>query len=297
MCKKLFFLLTCISTYITTNSQCPDPNTFQLEHFGTSGVGLTPENLHETVRAYGTWAGNYVVLHVIEDHKYKISLLGSQALLEAQFGHPDNGYPPGAPMPNISFKRPEIDHDPMITLYDNTGGTGGFTVSGNILAYNEDASPTETLPELEYVAPYTGPIYIAIDIQPGTIAYNIGTGPPNVVIPSAPADCGQIYQDSTVVSVTRIPNTTLSLETPEDRLDRTTQIYPNPAISGRFTLKNYGNILEHIALYDINGRTVYDMNLDAVITNQSFHLNWNSGVYFLKIKSDKATVTKKLIIK
>lgn len=171
MNKKLLFFIAFISAITLTQAQCPENNTLQLEHFGTQGVGLTPENIDETVHAYGLWTGNYVVLHVVEDRKYNISLVGSQALLEAQFGHPANGFPPGAPIPNISFKRPEIDHDPMITLYDNNGSVNGTTLSGNILAFNEDASPTEKLPELEFVAPYTGIIYIAVDLQPGTVAY------------------------------------------------------------------------------------------------------------------------------
>lgn len=97
--------------------------------------------------------------------------------------------------------------------------------------------------------------------------------------------------------MTRIPNTTLSLESPQQKLNRTIQISPNPSISGKFTLKNFGNHLERIEFFDINGRKLYHVNLDSVTSNQDFNLNWNSGVYFIKIKSDKASVTKKLIIR
>lgn len=297
MYKKLLYGIALISAITSTQAQCPSPNSFQLQHTGTQGVGITPETLHETVHAYGTWAGHYVMLHVVEDRKYKVSLIDSKALLEAQFGHPDNGFPPGAPFPNISFKRPEVDHDPMITLYDNTGTAAVTSLSGNVLAFNEDASPTEKLPELEFVAPYTGIVYIAVDLQPGSVAYNPGTGAPNIMIPSAPEDCHTLFQDSTVVSVTRIPNTTLSLESPQQKLNRTVQVSPNPSISGKFTLKNFGNHLERIDFYDINGRKLYHVNLNSVTSNQDFNLNWDSGVYFIKIKSDKATVTKKLIIR
>jgi hypothetical protein len=77
MYKKLLFFIAFICAITLTQAQCPENNTFQLEHFGTQGVGLTPENIDETVHAYGLWTGNYVVLHVVEDRKYNISLVGS----------------------------------------------------------------------------------------------------------------------------------------------------------------------------------------------------------------------------
>ncbi|GAB5526714.1 MAG: hypothetical protein Roseis2KO_45860 [Roseivirga sp.] len=185
---------------------CPTPNTFQLQHLGTGAAGITPATLNEPVFAHGTWAGHFVTVHVEQGRKYNFSMIGTEQRLIEQFGHVNNGFPAGAPFANISFKRPQVDHDPMITIYDNTGSTGSFQLSGNVLAFNEDASPTEPLPELDFIAPYTGEIYVAVDLQPGTVAYNPGTGPPNVQFPSAPANCGQLFQDSTSLAVTFIPS-------------------------------------------------------------------------------------------
>lgn len=184
---------------------CPSPNPFQVQHFGTGAAGLTPATLNDPVYADGIWAGMYVRVHVVSGNRYKFSTVGSEQRLIEQFGHVNNGFPAGAPFPNISMKRPQVDHDPIITIYDNTGSTANNMLSGNVLAFNEDASPTEPLNEFEFTATYTGEILVALDLQPGTIVYNAGTGPPNVQIPSAPADCGTLFQDSTSMAVTWIP--------------------------------------------------------------------------------------------
>lgn len=297
MFKKILFSLIYVLTFITVvKAQCPDPNPFKIEHFGTAGVGLTPAILNETVRAYGVTSTGYVVLHVEQDRKYRVSLLNSEALLIDAFGHPSQGFPPGFLSPNFTFGRPQVDFDPIITLYDNTGSTASFMLSGNVLAYNEDASATEILPELEYVAPYTGIIYIAVDLQPGTTAYNPGSGPPNVMIASALSDCSSITNDSTVVSVTRIPNNSLSIETAEEKLARTVWVYPNPSKSGKFSIGNYGNTLQSIDIVDINGRSVYKTNLNGSIEANELNVALEAGIYFLQIKSDKASVTKKLVV-
>ncbi len=199
----LFFLFVFFNQSVV--AQCPAPNPFQFEHNGTTGVGITPATLNEPVFAHGTWSGHYVTVHVEEGRKYNFSLVGSEQRLIDQFGHETNGFPAGAPTPNITFKRPQVDHDPMLTIYDNTGSTDNFMLSGAVVAFNEDASDTEILPELDYTATYTGELFVAIDMQPGTVAYNPGTGPPNVNIPSVPAGCGCFYQDSTSLAVTWIP--------------------------------------------------------------------------------------------
>lgn len=212
---------------------CPAPNTFQLQHLGTGAAGLTPATLNTPVDANGTWAGNYVRVNVVSGNKYNFSLVGSEQRLIEQFGHVDNGFPAGAPFPNISFKRPQVDHDPMITLYDNTGSIGAFDISGNVVGFNLDASPTETLPELDYTATYTGELLVAIDVQPGTVAYNPGSGPPNVEVAVAPADCSPLLQDSTSLRVTWIPSRPSLFSASKDSETQITAVFDtNVATSG-----------------------------------------------------------------
>ncbi len=178
---------------------CPATNTFQLQHFGSGAGGITPATLNEPVYAMGTWAGNYVRVNVEDGKRYKISLVGSEDTLRQHFAFP------GGVVPNISFNRPQVDHDPMLTLYGSTSTVVGTTLTGNIVGFNEDASATETMPELEYTADYTGQLFVAIDLQPGTIAYSTGHGPPTEVLNPTPSDCSNLFQDSTALAVTWIP--------------------------------------------------------------------------------------------
>ncbi|MCE7996353.1 MAG: T9SS type B sorting domain-containing protein [Roseivirga sp.] len=201
--KTLLILCLMLGMGRSVTAQCPSPNTFQLQHIASGVAGLTPATLNTPVDANATWAGHYVRVNVISGNKYKFSLVGSEQRLIDQFGSSIHGFPDGL-TPNFTFARPEVDHDPMLTLYDNSGSTASNTLTGTVLAFNEDASVTEKLPELEYTATYTGVIYAAIDLQPGTTAFNTGDGT-SVTIASALTDCSQLFTDSTSLRVTWIP--------------------------------------------------------------------------------------------
>ncbi|MEK6617013.1 MAG: T9SS type A sorting domain-containing protein [Bacteroidota bacterium] len=77
----------------------------------------------------------------------------------------------------------------------------------------------------------------------------------------------------------------------------TTQIsvYPNPNI-GQFTLVIESNAKQsQIEIYNVLGEKVYSekiLNLKSLIIN----LDVPDGVYFLQLKSENGTETKKLII-
>ncbi|KQB43749.1 Glycosyl hydrolase BNR repeat-containing protein [Flavobacterium daejeonense] len=73
-------------------------------------------------------------------------------------------------------------------------------------------------------------------------------------------------------------------------------IYPNPSRNGVFQLNipwEYDQI--NIAIFDINGKQVYQ---ETVIGKQQILINSNlgKGFYFVRIQSDKASDTQKLII-
>jgi len=85
----------------------------------------------------------------------------------------------------------------------------------------------------------------------------------------------------------------LSVSTNE--LENSISVYPNPN-KGRIFINNSGNnILEKATIYTANGRKVKEF---TTITNQnSLNVNTlNSGLYFLKLNSNKGFITKKFVI-
>ena len=75
-------------------------------------------------------------------------------------------------------------------------------------------------------------------------------------------------------------------------------LYPNPAVSETFvTIANAG--LNMVSVYDIQGRLISQENVDAMVGEQvriSTEL-LGSGVYFVRVSSENATETAKLVVK
>tara|TARA_R110002012_G_scaffold255010_1_gene434165 strand:- start:1409 stop:2407 length:999 start_codon:yes stop_codon:yes gene_type:complete len=80
-------------------------------------------------------------------------------------------------------------------------------------------------------------------------------------------------------------------------LDASIAIVPNPS-KGIITIKNTGIALNKMVVSDINGRTIYIENLNATKSNKTLNLTnvLKSGMYFVTITSDNASMTKKLIV-
>jgi len=85
------------------------------------------------------------------------------------------------------------------------------------------------------------------------------------------------------------------LDVDENALQYAVTIYPNPSL-GKVFINNVGSVaLKNAVIYDITGKKVKEFNQ---ITNQkslSFG-SLRSGLYLLKLNSDKSSITKKLII-
>ncbi len=83
------------------------------------------------------------------------------------------------------------------------------------------------------------------------------------------------------------------LSTSEDELADQLVFYPNPS-KGSITLENKGNVLlEKAEIYTATGKRLKTFkNVSRNLTLDSF----KSGLYFLKLYSDKGNLTKKLII-
>jgi beta-glucanase (GH16 family) len=122
--------------------------------------------------------------------------------------------------------------------------------------------------------PFTKDQYILLNVAMGGIAGNIDPGftqSPMVI------DYVKVYQEATA----GIP----------DNLSLDIQLYPNPA-KDRVTIKTQQNI-DSIELYNLLGSKI-DIDLSS---DNSFSVNdLPSGMYFLKIYSDAAVNTKRLLI-
>lgn len=85
------------------------------------------------------------------------------------------------------------------------------------------------------------------------------------------------------------------LSTNEEELETELTVYPNPA-KGSIALKNKGNLtVEKAEIYSVNGKKLKTFTNIGSNENLTFD-SFIRGLYFLKIYSDKGTLTKKLIL-
>ena len=111
--------------------------------------------------------------------------------------------------------------------------------------------------------------------------------------------CGIMSEDWTTISWTTeiIPAIDPNVAVNEN-VANSLSLYPNPAGNETFvTLEDAG--LNMIAVYDIQGRMVSNMNVEAKAGEQvrlSAEM-LNSGVYFVRVSNDKGVRTAKLVVK
>ncbi|MEN3323385.1 T9SS type A sorting domain-containing protein [Mariniflexile soesokkakense] len=87
----------------------------------------------------------------------------------------------------------------------------------------------------------------------------------------------------------------LSVE--EEELDAAIGIYPNPT-SGQFYIKNNSLInLDKIVVYDVRGRLISQLDASNASRTKTINLmGVSKGLYFVKILSERAEITKKILI-
>lgn len=81
----------------------------------------------------------------------------------------------------------------------------------------------------------------------------------------------------------------------EEVLSNSFALYPNPT-KGAFTIKNSGVALQSAQVSDVNGRIIATVNLNGMTEDKNIDLNLTTGMYFVKIQSENASTTKKLIV-
>ncbi len=75
-------------------------------------------------------------------------------------------------------------------------------------------------------------------------------------------------------------------------------IYPNPSFNGTFYLSfNDYNLVKSITVYNITGSIVQDVNQSVMSNNKIMLSDLQHGVYFIKITTANAVLTKKVVVK
>ncbi|WP_198513439.1 T9SS type A sorting domain-containing protein [Confluentibacter lentus] len=88
-----------------------------------------------------------------------------------------------------------------------------------------------------------------------------------------------------------------SLSVVEDELNNNLLVYPNPVRNQLFIESASTSNLVKAIIYDINGRLISEYNISNPSKVKTIDLlNVSKGMYFLKIKSDTAEVTKKVMV-
>ncbi len=88
-----------------------------------------------------------------------------------------------------------------------------------------------------------------------------------------------------------------SLGIEEEELNAAINMYPNPT-SGQFYIKNTSLInLDKIVVYDVRGRLISQHDMTNASKTQTINLlGVSKGLYFVKILSERAEITKKILI-
>lgn len=133
--------------------------------------------------------------------------------------------------------------------------------------------------------------------------YALGAGDNNRVLSVSDIDGGNDVQSrSTTIApcgASSMTNFDCSTLTNEDFvLSQEVYVYPNPVQESLFVKNTINTTIEQITIYDVNGKLV--LTPEEIASKSLITINVNSlsqGVYFVKIKSENASFTKRIIVK
>lgn len=187
----------------------------------------------------------------------------------------------------FTFEGIEVDKDfPYISLMTMLAPSPDWLAEIHNVKLTDDFGNWKTLISIPVYATDAG-----TDDGPTYIYPDTDTNPPENI-----SSLEDVLPFSNQIIATFVFDLTQILSVDKTKLQNSISIHPNPS-HGEININNLGSsILENIEIYDITGKKVMEFNN---VTNQKT-ISFNalkSGMYFLKINSDKGSIIKKIIIK
>lgn len=89
----------------------------------------------------------------------------------------------------------------------------------------------------------------------------------------------------------------ITLSNDEFSLNESLSVYPNPLVKqSHLNLKFSRNTSAYLNMYDVTGKLAVRDEISNAVSKKLNTSALNNGIYFLKIATDKASVTRKIII-
>lgn len=198
---------------------------------------------------------------------------------------------------NVQWLVAEMDIEFNDDLNDpGTPGNEAWNFSTNLPNINEYDFESVALHELGH-----GRMLGHVINSSEVMHYSISNAEASRVLSPEDIAAGLFVQDRSVntslCGTLSMINASCPLSIGEEELKAAINIYPNPT-RGELNIKNNSLLnLEKVVIYDIRGRQIseYDMTNSARVKTINL-FNVSKGMYFVNIYSDKAMITKKIIL-
>ncbi|NBL64191.1 T9SS type A sorting domain-containing protein [Flavobacterium sp. NST-5] len=171
-----------------------------------------------------------------------------------------------------------------------------FNYQGNILARTGTGTPAVDVGD--YTANQWYNVRISFNYTTSTLTYYINgnqvhTGP---TMGTTTGVDQLLFAYDNYGSGFTIDNVQVATSLSTDKFNTNTlSVFPNPS-NGIVNISNAENaLLNNVAVMDINGRTVKNIQLSDVLEAQINISDLSAGVYMMNISSDQGTITKKIV--
>ncbi|HIE73500.1 MAG TPA: T9SS type A sorting domain-containing protein [Flavobacteriales bacterium] len=245
-------------------------------------------SLHCTKDPYGPYANGDVIVPTTGN--YVVEVQGSYIVQKHQAMYGNNAVFANAGFSDAFTNAANANNDGYEGLYPFLTPTPSSTPNAFGESYEEEGAPWDWWDNTWY-----DNMHQAIHSSPA------GYGPANSILgnPNMSSTKGNAYLDT--IQGYLNPRMFLALGLPtilsisaSEVIDFATEIYPNPTTE-KVNVVSYAAAINSIEIYNIHGQVVYskEVNANAIKINTT---TLSNGVYIMNIKSDKATITRKLIV-